>query len=110
VTVPGEAPLYVPNPTPDDQDHGYYEEGDLTYYSVFQMTEAEVDEKTLLGPTYRLVCNPEDGDGRWLAKGPQSAILMAAQGQGRDEIYAAVASDAIVIERWPLAIREMAGG
>lgn len=78
------------------------------HFYVFLLTESEVDEKTLLGPTYRLVCNPKDQDGRWLATNAHSAIAAAAQ--GRDEIYAAVESERIVIERWPIGVAEMARG
>jgi len=75
-------------------------------FYVFQLTEAEVDEETLLGPTYRLVVNVYDREGRWSGKDAHEAIVLAAQ--GRDEVYAAVPAEGLVVERWPLGIAEMA--
>jgi hypothetical protein len=77
-------------------------------FYVFQLKEAEVDEKTLLGPTYRLVVNIYDEDGRWTARTAHLAIELAARQTGRDDIYAAVPADGMVVERWPLGIAEMA--
>lgn len=79
------------------------------YFYVFQVTEAEVDEETMLGPTYRLVGNKQDNEGRWFAGDASHAIRLAAA-EREDTIYAAFPADVAVIERWPLTIDEMAAG
>lgn len=73
----------------------------MTHFYVFLLTEAEVDEKTLLGPTYQLVCNALDKDGRWPAKTKREAIRLAARQTGLDGIFAAVRADGMLVERWP---------
>lgn len=75
------------------------------HFYVFMVMEREPD-KDDLGPTYRLVVNLHDNDGRWEAKTPQEAIRLAAK--GRDEIYAAFPADSAVIDRWPITIDEYA--
>lgn len=81
----------------------------MTDFYVFQVTEAGVDEATLLGPTYRLVVNVLDSDGRWPASDAREAIGLAAKQTGRDDIYAAFPAEAAVVERWPLATDHFAG-
>jgi hypothetical protein len=72
----------------------------MTGFYVFALDERPVDPYTGLGPLYALVANEESTDGIWEADTASEAIKLAAR--GRDDIYAAVPSDSLVVERWPL--------